>query len=167
MSSGQHHKSHILSVTSHLYMYMKQWCAEDDDADHPRGWLAGIVQGIEPYPCERGPWLLLLLWRLRAQQIRVDACRPVTRGCRWVFWCSKLWLLIQPHSQGKSQGMGLNYYPRQHEKYTFSQSFKQKCVVKWEVVVWSSFIWVLWKAKFLTYCVMWYYWWGCREIWNW
>ena len=55
--------------------------------------------------------------------------------------------------------------PLPSSKSTFSQPFKQKMYKwgSWELVVWSSFIWVSYEKPSSSYCVMSYIWWGCRR----
>ena len=50
-----------------------------------------------------------------------------------------------------------------HKKYILpTYSRENAYVLWWELVVWSSFIWVSYEKSSSSYCSMQYFWWGCR-----
>ena len=52
------------------------------------------------------------------------------------------------------------------KRYIFQQ-INEKNVMSWELEVQSYSIWVSYEKPSSLYCVMIYFWIGCRRIWNW
>ena len=92
----------------------------------------------------------------RARHLYQDHCNVDCSTC----------MLYEGQKAKKKTKQGKRVFnPRtpKHKKYILpTYSRENAYVLWWELVVWSSFIWVSYEKSSSSYCSMQYFWWGCR-----